>query len=421
MQAPDLPKETTESRKPYGIAFVIDRSGSMGGKPINEAIRCVNFMVDRLLENDLAAVVTFDNQVTLDYPLSVLSDKSRIKTVLATVHAGGTTNLHGGWRVGADEFIRQESVSVIKRVVLLSYGRANEGLTNSIQIASQVEEFSNRGITTSTYGLGRDFNEELMVDIAKAGQGNHYYAETAEDLLESFNEEFELMANLWAKDIVLSVKPQDGVQIKLMNDYRRIDGGLYSWRMPSIAYGSEAWAMFEVTISAEFSEGELAEIFSANLTGVDIDGLAIKLDAPLLKLPVINSQAYAAIAEDELVKRRLDEVLASEYLQRARRAVQHGDWDRADGLLQDAKVLFRSSPWAQDVLASMELLAKKRDDAYFMKEAMFSNNKMKARLSSKQEDASLVLEADSISFLRRKTAQGKSQFFKDDDVDVIKN
>jgi len=82
--------------------------------------------------------------------------------------------------------------------------------------------------------------------------------------------------------------------------------------------------------------------------------------------------------------------------------------------LQDAKVLFRSSPWVQDVLASMEKLAKKRDEAYFMKEAMFSTAKMSVRLSSKFEDASLISEADEMPFLRRKTAQGKAQFFKSD-------
>ena len=69
----------------------------------------------------------------------------------------------------------------------------------------------------------------------------------------------------------------------------------------------------------------------------------------------------------------------------------------------------------------MERLAKKRDDAYFMKEAMFSTAKMSSRLSSKSELASLVSEVDSIAFLRRKTAQGKAQFLKDDDIDVMKN
>ncbi len=414
MQAPDLSDSSEKSRQPYGIAFVIDRSGSMSGEPLDQAVRCVEFMVDRLIEVDSAALVTFDNQVTLNHPLAKLSNKQKFKTVLASIHSGGTTNLHGGWREGVDEFVRNESQDAIKRVILLSDGRANEGLTDPLQIAEQAEAFARKGITTSTYGLGRNFNEELMIELAKSGQGSHYYAETAEDLLESFNEEFELMANLWAKDLILDIEPEDGVQIKLMNDYRRIDGQLYSWRIPNIAYASEAWAMLEITVSADLSDGDLLSLFTANLRGQDIDGNEVGLDAPLLELPVINSSAYSAIAEDELVKRRLDEVMASEYLQKARRAVQSGDWDTADKLLQDAKVLFRSSPWVQDVLLSMETLAKKRDDAYFMKEAMFSKARMSMRLSSKYEDASLASEAESAAFLRRKTAQGKAQFLKTD-------
>ena len=152
-----------KERQPYGIAFVIDRSGSMSGEPLDEAIKCVDFMVDKLVESDSAALVTFDNQVSLDYPLSVLSNKQKFKTVLATIHSGGTTYLHGGWREGAEEFVRKESTAAIKRIVLLSDGCANEGLVEPVEIAAQAESFAKIGITTSTYGLGKGFNEELIL------------------------------------------------------------------------------------------------------------------------------------------------------------------------------------------------------------------------------------------------------------------
>ena len=413
MQAPDLPDSANKERQPYGIAFVIDCSGSMSGEPLNEAIRCVDFMVDRLVEADSASLVTFDNEVRLDQPLHVLSNKQKFKTILASIRSGGTTNLHGGWCEGADEFVRKELMASIKRVILLSDGCANEGVVDPIQIAKQAESFASRGITTSTYGLGKGFNEELMVELARAGQGNHYYAEKAEDLLESFNEEFDLMSNLWAKGLVLSAKPKEGVHLRLMNDYRQLDGKASSWLMPNIAYNSEAWAMFEVIFSSPTKAGELIDLFSVSLSGFDIHEESVYMESSLLSLPLLNAGAYGAIAEDELVQRRLDEVMASEYLQRARQAVHRGDWDAADVILQDAKSKFKSSLWAQDVLSSMERLAKQRDDAYFMKEALFSDRKLSMRLSRKMESDDLVSEADSISFLRRKTAQGKSQFFED--------
>lgn len=415
MQAPDLPESKNKSRQPYGIAFVIDRSGSMSGEPLDEAIKCVDFMVGKLIESDSAALVTFDNQVSLDHPLNVLSNKQKFKTVLATIHSGGTTNLHGGWREGADEFVRKESTAAIKRIVLLSDGCANVGLVEPVEIAAQAESFAKIGITTSTYGLGKGFNEELMVELARAGQGNHYYAEKAEDLLESFNEEFDLLSNLWAKGLVLSANTKPGVQIRLMNDYRHVNGKVNGWAMPNIAYGSEAWAIFEVILSSDMKAGGLIELFSVKLSGVDIDDQQVDLESSFLELPIINAKAYSAIAEDELVQRRLDEVMASEYLQRARQAVNRGDWDAVGTILNEAKDKFKTSLWVQDILSAMERLAKEKDESYFMKEALFSHRKLSVHLSSKMENASLDSEIDSVSFLRRKTEQGKAQFLKTKD------
>lgn len=414
VQAPDLPKTEKQQRQPYGIGFVIDRSGSMAGAPLTEALRCVRFMADKLNDTDFASLVTFNNNAALEFPLSVMTERSRLTTALTAVHSGGSTNLHGGWREGAEEFVRKEPATALKRVVLLSDGWANDGIFVEAKITKEVAELARQGITTSTYGLGRHFNEDLMMGIAKAGQGNHYYAETADDLIESFNEEFELISNLWAKSLRISVRDDQNVRVKLMNDYLKVDTVANTWVLPNIAYGSEAWAMFELTVSDELREGDVVDLFSIAVSGEDINDHDIEASSPLLSLPVLNAIAYSAIAEDELVRRRLDELLAAEYLNRARHAVKYGDWDEADFIISEARRTFRASPWAQEVLHAMEKLAAKRDDMMFMKEASFSGDRMRRRLSSKYEESSLDKEQAEAAFLRRKSAQGKAQFFEDD-------
>ena len=119
IQAPDLPDNESIERQPYGLSFVID-SGSMAGKPLAEAVRSVRYMVNKLNDTDSASLVTFDNHVALEFPLSQMSERSRLSVVLDTIISGGQTNLHGGWREGADEFVRKESQAALKRVVLLS-------------------------------------------------------------------------------------------------------------------------------------------------------------------------------------------------------------------------------------------------------------------------------------------------------------
>jgi len=414
IQAPDLPNSEKIQRQPYGLGFVVDRSGSMAGKPLAEAVRSVRYMVDKLNDTDSASLVTFDNRVALEFPLSQMSERSRLRVALDSINSGGQTNLHGGWREGADEFVRNESQAALKRVVLLSDGCANDGIVDSAEITRQVAQLASQGITTSTYGLGGHFNEELMMNIAKAGQGSHYYAETADDLLESFNEEFELLSNLWAKGPMIKVTAVDKVSVRLMNDYLKADGFTQAWVLPNVAYGSEAWAMFEVTVSGDLREGQVVDLFSIALSGFDINSWEIMASNPMFSISVLNSVAYSAVAEDELVKRRLDELMASEYLNRARRAVEHGDWDKADAILNEARRLFSASLWAQDVLRSMEKLASRRDDIMFMKEARFSMSKMSTRLSSKNESSLTDMEDVAPAFLRRKSAQGKAQFFDKD-------
>ena len=76
--------------------------------------------------------------------------------------------------------------------------------TDTHEVATLCADAAEKGVTTSTYGLGRDFNEELMVEMGKRGGGNHYYGETAADLFEPFAEEFDFISNLYARHVRLS-------------------------------------------------------------------------------------------------------------------------------------------------------------------------------------------------------------------------
>ena len=100
----------------------------------------------------------------------------------------------------------QANEAALARVILLSDGNANVGeTTDTAAIAALCAEIAANGVTTSTYGLGRSFNEELMVEMAKQGHGNPYYGDTAADLFEPFAEEFDLIANLYARHVRLSL------------------------------------------------------------------------------------------------------------------------------------------------------------------------------------------------------------------------
>ncbi len=415
LQAPDAPVEARMERPNYGIGLVIDHSGSMSGRPLEEAKRCAAFVVDRMRVDDQISLVQFDSRVSMLCPAKPKSDGRELMQAIASIHEGGTTNLHGGWRAGADSLVDMAIAAGLRRVVLLSDGCANEGVTDTVAIADQCKELAARGVTTSTYGLGNDFNEELMVAMAKAGQGNHYYGDTADDLMEPFQEEFDLLANLCLKGLTLMASVPSGAKVELLNDYS--GNAQQGWRFPDVAWGSEAWAVLRIRLPKGIlpAEGQSLPCIEVSVKGCDLDGNSIAIQPAGLTLPALNSASLGAVAEDELVVRRLTELEAAGVLTRTREAARNHDWNRVDRLLADAEQRFAGNDWVASVVEAIRTVAKSRSRERFMKEALYSASSFSQRLACKDEDIALM-ESSKEMYLRRKRSRGKAEFPASDDT-----
>ena len=413
IQAPDLDPTQQKTRRPYHLSLVIDRSGSMSGEPLFEACRCAKHMIDRLEATDVASLVVFDDRVKTLAPAQAVGDRRALYAALAQVHAGGSTNLHGGWKAGADTLLPGAKEAALARVILLSDGNANVGeTTDTTAIATFCAEAAAKGVTTSTYGLGHSFNEELMVEMAKQGNGNPYYGDTAADLFEPFAEEFDLIANLYARHVRLSMTTPEGVKIKLLSEYPVEErDGFPAIKLPDIPFGAEAWVLLELEVPAGLALESGNQILQAGVTGSTPERIPIAFTDAKLALKVLVPQAWDVLLPDPLVVARQAEVEAANLLAAARQAAENGDWPAIEQIIAEARARFADHPWVIEVLANMAELAKSMDTARFRKEAMYSSRKMSGRLSSKHEALdSVVSEAAAPSFLRRKTAQGKAQF-----------
>jgi Ca-activated chloride channel family protein len=408
IQAPDAPAGSEARRPPQALALVIDRSGSMAGRPLEEAKRCAEYVLGKLRPVDAVALVKFDNRVQRLWPAVARGDGVPQRAAIAQIHAGGNTNLHGGWKDGA-EALADVAGQGLRRVILLSDGQANEGVTDPREIAAQCAAWAGKGITTSTYGLGNDFNEELMVAMARAGAGNHYYGDTADDLMEPFQQELELLGNLCLRDLRLAATVPEGCSVELVNQLPKTDAG---WRLPDLAWGAEAWAVLRVSVPARALPpvGQSCTVLRVAVTGQGLEGDAVSLAPSSLSLPVMRASAFDELADDELVMRRLVELAAAEALMVMRGAAAAGDWARVDKLLAAASRRFAGNPWVAAVLEAMRSIAARRERERAMKEMMYSSSKLRSRLAMQVESAASDADAGASvpAYLRRKAAQGKA-------------
>lgn len=414
IQAPDAPPGPAAPRPPQALALVIDRSGSMHGRPLAEARRCAEYVVGKMRPTDAVALVQFDSHVQRLWPAVPLGDGVALRAAIAGIRAGGNTQLHGGWLEGAQALADGAAGATghaFRRVILLSDGGANEGLTDTAAIAAQCTQWAARGVTTSTYGLGDGFNEDLMVAMARAGGGNHYYGATAEDLMDPFQQELELLGNLCLHDLRLVAKGPDGVELKMVNELPAADGG---WRLPDLAWGAEAWAVLRLRVPAAAlpPQGELLAVLRVTVEGRSLDGEAVTLERAGLALPVMSASMVEQLAESELVARRLSELAAADALTQMRAAADRDDWPAVDRLLDEARRRFAGNEWVAALLAAMTAIAQDRSRERMMKESMYSASRLNSRLSAKDEDASFSIAMESVgqpAYLRRKRSQGKGE------------
>ena len=354
--------------------------------------------------------MSYDASTNIDVPSQKVTSAQSVRAVIERIREGGMTNLHGGWLEGAQQVASHNEIGLVNRVLLLSDGCANEGLTDVDRICQQVQSLADRGITTSTYGLGTHFNEELMVRMARAGGGNSYYGQLTDDLMDPFVEEFDLLRSLVAQRVRLAVSAHESLRITMLNDFTETSSG---WALPDVAKAGDVWAILRLRVPSDRTgkgTGELVEVLhNLVVSYLDLDGETQQVQIESFKLPSLPPSAWKQVAADEIVQTRLLELEAARIQREARIAARQRDWRRVDALLFEARQKAGDNEWIKASLNSLERYARQREIESFSKEAMYKSEKMSSRKVSRAESRSdLSYDAEMASFLQRKLEQGKS-------------
>lgn len=163
-------------RKPIDLALVFDVSGSMRGEPLMDVQAAAVALLDSLGPQDRVAIVAYSSDAWLVAPKTRLSasNRSDLKRKIQALNADGGTNISGGWELGYEQIQMRDRDSV-RRVMLLSDGQANEGIVDIGTLANMTGTAMEWGVTTTSLGVGLDYNEDLLQSMARRGGGNYYF------------------------------------------------------------------------------------------------------------------------------------------------------------------------------------------------------------------------------------------------------
>ena len=314
LTAPAAATTTTGPQQNVDMVVVLDRSGSMSGKKIEDSRRAVLELIAHLAPGDRFGLVSYSDNVTRNAPLTAINDatRSQLMAAAAAIQPGGNTNLAAGLQEGI-EVLRAGRAAADGQVrhgkiILISDGLANQGVTNPEAIAAMAGAASSQDFGVSALGVGSDFNELLMTRIADRGAGGYYFLEDPQRIAAVFLKESLETKTALARNIELRIPLPDGVQIQDAAGYPvEVAGNVALFRPGDLLPGKSRTlhVALRVPTSAENSY---------DIKGISAiyhnDGrpFGLTLDTPLHFSCVANPKAVAAsIDKDSWERKALQE------------------------------------------------------------------------------------------------------------------
>jgi Ca-activated chloride channel family protein len=266
--------ERTHTRAPVNVAFVLDRSGSMGGgEKIELARRAIDHALRLLRSDDRFSLVVYDSQIDVvtESALATAAACAQARARLAAIEPRGSTDLCGGWLAGCEQVARYLDSEGLGRCMLLTDGLANHGVTDREEIVGHARELRRRNVITSTFGVGADFDERLLQEMADAGTGHFYFIERAVQIPDLFASELGEALEVVVSGATLTVATPDGVNAEVLNKFPHVrEPGRLVIQLGDLASRQDS----SVVVRLEFPKGEegasIAATFSLQSAGAKV-------------------------------------------------------------------------------------------------------------------------------------------------------
>ncbi|MEM8725599.1 MAG: VWA domain-containing protein [Pseudomonadota bacterium] len=239
--------------EPLSLIAVVDRSGSMGGEPIQRVKEALHAIVDQMRVGDRLGIVIYGTSTVVHQDvIDVAGNKGALRASIDGIEINGSTYMEAGMKLGfATAFEELPNSRGKTRLMLFTDENPNVGDTSPEGFMGQAIDGSRKGVGMTTIGVGAHFDGTLATKVSSVRGGNLFFVPEERSARELFESEFENMAGEVAQDLVISIDPADGVKV----------GAIYG--VPGELIADAGSGTVTVTIGSAFLSSKGGGIFAS--------------------------------------------------------------------------------------------------------------------------------------------------------------
>ncbi|MBT9316751.1 vWA domain-containing protein [Leptothoe spongobia] len=198
---------TSGARPPLNLCLILDQSGSMGGTPIKTVRTAAQKIVDNLSPQDRISIISFDHEAQVVVPNQLATDPTAIKQAIEGIRAGGGTAIDEGLKLGVTE-IAKGKTGTVSQIFLLTDGENEHGSNDRCLKLTKLAV--SHSFTVSTLGFGNHWNQDVLEQLADAGNGSLAYIQNPDTAIQEFSRLFSRAqaVSLTNAYLVLTLQPQ---------------------------------------------------------------------------------------------------------------------------------------------------------------------------------------------------------------------
>lgn len=329
----DVPRGHVAFRPKVAVGLLVDTSGSMAGAKIESARRAATTFVQSLVDGDVVGVDVFDDSARTVIVPTILDAETRprILSAIAALGTRGSTNMFDGLTLSESHLAASPATHAVRRVVILSDGRANVGRSSAAELGNIAERGLAARVQVTSLGVGLDYDETTLNALAVRSSGRLYHIGDPQEMVATLQREVSLIGDTVASDASLEIVPAPGVRVLGAEGVHSTWNGR-AFRIPlgALFAGQHREALVRVALDGSESQTE-RPLASVRLVYRDPrDGGLERVKETVARVSFSSDPAAVARSADERVKAMSALVEAGRVQIAAAQRINEGDFAAAE-------------------------------------------------------------------------------------------